>query len=675
MSSYILHTSITQKIHISNISISDEDYNAGILYNTTFMLQVTSGAFAGLGMFEIDIADLCSFAKSLFDLHNNLSGKVTLRDIGHGSFLTFEVTDRAGHIQVGGEIFGNAAIHHVKFEFEIDQTELYPFCKNLFDDFGALQKYKPPAAANPPANPPAKKGRRSKPIMFSSLFIALLALSMACQNRSNIHSPLSSPTPIIIAASAEATVITFADPAIETYTRKLLDKPTGAITKEEVLDITVFGDMSGENGTLGNITTLADLSWFSNLHTLVLSNCDISDLTGIENLQNLRTLYVRHNRITDLSPVRNLTNLVKLDCARNPIQDFSSLSALHNLQSLCIGDNGHTYTNLSPLKDLTNLEKLYAPWCGIEDISILSNMPELTYLQLYGNNISDISALSTLAKLEYLELGLNPIPEDILDKYKKTKPSDYFTTTFHEKIQADMPEFTFEVLSYRDAFMSGYSTDALTISDSATGRIIQEVSIPELSLFDRTNVSIYHEEKSGFTLEDVNFDGYQDIRLFDTQNGNYRTEWIYLVWNPSKGIFEHDKRLNAISLATFDQEKQLIYGMERGSAVDHWYFTYQYVEEELVLIELESNTSVRFFDQVTDAQISECIPEFPVSSPHTFQYISIEKRNAASNKMERTEAKFMLYTADRQTLLAEYSIDSAIGTKLAELADLPATLH
>lgn len=116
--------------------------------------------------------------------------------------------------------------------------------------------------------------------------------------------------------------------------------------------------------------------------------------------------------------------------------------------------------------------------------------------------------------------------------------------------------------------------DSITVSDTADETVVQTVSIPEMIMFGQTNISVY-VENMGFELEDVNFDGYQDIRLYDTDNGNYRREWIYLIWNPEKSLFERDTCLNAISLATFEQDKQLIYGMERGGAGSHYFSTYR----------------------------------------------------------------------------------------------------
>ena len=418
------------------------------------------------------------------------------------------------------------------------------------------------------------------------------------------------------------TIITFADPIIEAETRMILNKPSGDITEGDVSGIECFGgDGNGQFGDIsGTITTLTDLRWFVNLKTLVLSGCNISNLNGIEDLTNLQTLYVRRNNISSIEPVRSLVNLISFDCSGNRIRNYSALSGLVNLQNLWIGDSGIGPTDLSPLKNLAKLKSLYAPWCGISNISVLSDKYDLTYLQLFHNNISDISVLKGLVNLNYLSLDMNDvtdisaldgltnltyiglqdnlIPDNELKEYYEPKDNDYYTSTFYGKLNVDnMPEFKFDIQAYFNKEMNGYSVQTITITDTSTGKAIQTISIPGLTIFGQTDISVYDKDTMGFQLEDMNFDGYKDIRLFDTQNGNYRQEWIYLIWKPEKNIFVDDKRLNDISMANFDQENKLIYGMERGSAVDHYYSTYKYINGTPTLIATYSEEGLFLNDE------------------------------------------------------------------------------
>jgi len=280
---------------------------------------------------------------------------------------------------------------------------------------------------------------------------------------------------------------------------------------------------------------------------------------------------------------------------------------------------------------------------------------------------------STTASLEIIPTEAAPTEitptqaED--DGYHQPDADDFITAVFHEKIKDDMPVFTFELLAYYDESEGEYIRESLAITDSSTGKVVQEITIPELSLFGRTHVFVHDGETMGFELEDLNFDGYKDIRLFDTTNGNYREEWIYLVWIPDKYIFENDKRLNDVTLAVFDQDKQLIYGMERSSAADHWYYTYKYVDGELVLIELESDNAVGFPDGVTDEQVVAVVPILEDHPSWCIQHVVNKKLNPDTSEMEIVEEKYVLYIPNEWTLIAEYDADSAEGRELAQLIE------
>ena len=167
--------------------------------------------------------------------------------------------------------------------------------------------------------------------------------------------------------------------------------------------------------------------------------------------------------------------------------------------------------------------------------------------------------------------------------------------------------------------------------------------MPELSLFGETAVWADDQENMGLELEDVNFDGYRDLRLFDTPNGNYLVEWIYLVWDPDRGQFVHDPRLNEIPLATFDQEDQLIYGMQRGGAARHYFYTYEYQEGEPVMICEEK--SIYLPDPDSEA-VRRCVHEKLGDGNVQVRDVcreTVEERNPETGEMEQTRDEFIFF--------------------------------
>lgn len=141
METYLLRSDANNELSISDISISDADYNTGNPYNTTLNVKVTSGEFSGLGNFVLDVSDLCSFIMEIFALYSNLCGHAVLQDIGHGSVLELSAKDSACHIEVSGVIYDEAKTQSLKYRFNTDQSYLHPFCKKFYDDLDAFEGY------------------------------------------------------------------------------------------------------------------------------------------------------------------------------------------------------------------------------------------------------------------------------------------------------------------------------------------------------------------------------------------------------------------------------------------------------------------------------------------------------------------------------------------------------
>jgi hypothetical protein len=93
---------------------------------------------------------------------------------------------------------------------------------------------------------------------------------------------------------------------------------------------------------------LAKLKSITQLQTLYLVNCKITNIKPLSALKNLEMLWLNYNQITDLKPLSGLKNLKKLNLEDNQITDLSPLSELKALEELqenkitgikCICDN------------------------------------------------------------------------------------------------------------------------------------------------------------------------------------------------------------------------------------------------------------------------------------------------------------------------------------------------
>ena len=111
---------------ISNFAYHQED----IYYNTSFDLEVRSGAFSGVAACEYDIKEFRKLIQELLEMYDFKKQVVMLNDICYGSSVKFEA-DKTGHIEVSGEIFGEAMEHSLKFSFVTDQCALKQFISEL----------------------------------------------------------------------------------------------------------------------------------------------------------------------------------------------------------------------------------------------------------------------------------------------------------------------------------------------------------------------------------------------------------------------------------------------------------------------------------------------------------------------------------------------------------------
>ena len=498
------------------------------------------------------------------------------------------------------------------------------------------------------------------------------------------------------------TVLIFSDPVIEAETRKILNKPEGDILLRDVLTITAL------KYRYGNINNLMDLKWFTKLESIDLTSCNIKSLEGIEHLINLKEIRVGHNSISNLESVSNLINLEilecddnnisnldplsklinlkELECDQNNISNYSVLSGLINLEHLSIGNNGVSRTDLSVLESLTKLKSFFGPWCGIDDISILSHMPDLKFINLNSNNISDINCLENLENLTYLNLksnkisdvsaiekfnqletvylGDNPIPKESLLKFFDSIGLDYAIANQSVKINSMMPEFDIEILSYFEE--NHYKVQTLTITDNSTGEILQTILIPEISMFGDTDIETFmYDYMLGF--KDLNFDGYIDISLYDTANGNYLTDYIYLVWEPELGLYQNDKRLNDIPMAFFNQEEQLIYGTSRSSAINHCYYTYKYIDGEPTLIYLFKEDGIHYFENM-DAYLEAADIGNDEKEVMVYHEV-VTELNEETGEMEITRDEYVFYPdsehLNQDAIIARFDASSEIGNMIS----------
>ncbi len=126
-------------------------------------------------------------------------------------------------------------------------------------------------------------------------------------------------------------------------------------------------------------------------------------------MKKLGSLNVDDRKITNIAGLEYATQLRELLMGRNQIKSYDRLAELPNLTTLYLWANN--ISDLSVLPLLPKLELLDLNWNHIRDVSRLAGFTNLTTLMLTGNKISDVSPLTGLANLEVLHLEGNPIQD------------------------------------------------------------------------------------------------------------------------------------------------------------------------------------------------------------------------------------------------------------------------
>lgn len=238
----------------------------------------------------------------------------------------------------------------------------------------------------------------------------------------------------------------FADSTIEAEVRRQLGKEIicaddlKGITELMLIGNIHIGDWDGLSATgsgmavngasiddRGYIFTLEDIAAMPNLHTLVLCNQEISDLSPLAG-SKIERLALHGNNISDLTPLSQCASLSELFIGNNPVSvitpllecgqlsllnitktrvnDFDVLSRLPELSSLNIVmcDN---LTELAPLAEMDGLRELSVFHADKETLELICGMTGLVKLEIWcSEDVADFSGISNLKNLQHLLISM-----------------------------------------------------------------------------------------------------------------------------------------------------------------------------------------------------------------------------------------------------------------------------
>ena len=216
------------------------------------------------------------------------------------------------------------------------------------------------------------------------------------------------------------------------------------------LDRNYLSSLPAEIGQLTNLTELllydnnlsslpAEIGQLTNLTTLSLEWNELSSFPAeFRQLTNLRELYLHDNRLSNLpGEIWKLTNLTELSLHDNQLSSLpAEIGQLTNLTTLFL-----QWNQLSSLPaeigQLTNLTALSLGWNQLSSLPAeIGQLTKLTTLYLSHNQLSTLPPeISQLTNLKWLDLRGNPIPPEILRRWREPSTIlDYYSRGRRKKL-------------------------------------------------------------------------------------------------------------------------------------------------------------------------------------------------------------------------------------------------
>ncbi len=147
-------------------------------------------------------------------------------------------------------------------------------------------------------------------------------------------------------------------------------------------------------------------------------------------------------------------------------------------------------------------------------------------------------------------------------------------------LKDDMPPFTFTLTYRQDTSADGvgfFCTSGIQVASQDGKQILQQIALnPE--------AQSYESETLGFALEDMDFDGYKDMRIIGLLPAGANVPYICFLWNPSNNQFVFNEALTQLSSPSFDPANQLVHSADIAGGGEYVDTTYTIADGALSMV-------------------------------------------------------------------------------------------
>jgi len=212
------------------------------------------------------------------------------------------------------------------------------------------------------------------------------------------------PTLLLVASFVTTTLaqeVQIPDPGLNAAIRAALLKPSGPLTQQDMLNLTV---LSARSRNIGN---LQGLEFAHNLTDLDLESNHLTNLAFPGGLTKLQFLDLSLNPLTNLTLSTDMTNLVSLELFSDQLTSLTVPAELRKLSGIDVENNRLTSLNLP--STLNRLDFLIAIGNQLTNLTLPAGLTAMTDLEVFANGLTSFRVPADMTNLVVLSLFSNQL--------------------------------------------------------------------------------------------------------------------------------------------------------------------------------------------------------------------------------------------------------------------------
>jgi hypothetical protein len=186
----------------------------------------------------------------------------------------------------------------------------------------------------------------------------------------------------------------------------------------------------------------------------------------------------------------------------------------------------------------------------------------------------------------------DPDPEEIAERG---------TIEIKRGLKSGEAELTFTLDVWTDTY-GQYHTKTITVKD-AGGETIQEIATADFN--DGEDACTMNDDPNErLTFEDLNFDGWDDMRIVSGVPAGPFMPYIVWLWDADEKLFSHDEDLSGITDIEADAKTKTIKSNYRASAFEYGEEYYKYIDGKLTLVKSVETTFLDGDDEGMEEEVT-----------------------------------------------------------------------